>query len=89
MKKHSYRQVDIAKLDWTVIRARTENHAIIFSVDVAKNMFVGALFTKEKELISPRYVTFFHLYTSRLWAMRKTRMRGFSILQTIRQSPTR
>jgi len=52
MKKHSYRQVDIAKLDWTVIRAKTENHAIIFSVDVAKNMFVGALFTKEKELIS-------------------------------------
>jgi len=52
MKKHSYRQIDIAKVDWASIRTKTENHAIIFSVDIAKNAFVGTLFTKDKELIS-------------------------------------
>jgi len=52
MKKHSYRQIDIAKADWVAIRTKTENHAIIFSVDIAKNAFVGTLFTKDKELIS-------------------------------------
>ncbi|MDX8405346.1 MAG: transposase [Mariprofundus sp.] len=51
MKKHSYQQIDIAKADWISIRKKVENHAIIFSVDVAKNAFVGTIFTTDKELI--------------------------------------
>lgn len=52
MKKHSYRQIDISKADWASIRTKTEKRTIIFSVDIAKNAFVGTLFTQEKELVS-------------------------------------
>ncbi len=52
MKKHSYRQVDVNKVDWSSLRAKTENREIIFSVDVAKKAFVGALATRDKEIVS-------------------------------------
>ncbi len=51
MKRHSYRQTDINKVDWAVIRSKIEKREIIFSVDVAKQKFVGVLMTREKELI--------------------------------------
>ena len=52
MKKHSYRLTNVNKTNWEAIRTQTEGEAIIFSVDVAKKAFVGALVTMGNRIIS-------------------------------------
>lgn len=51
MKKHSYRQTDVNKIDWTAIREKMENREVVFCVDVAKQKFVGVLPTPDGEII--------------------------------------
>lgn len=51
MKKHGYKQTDVKKVNWQALRAKTENQAIIFAVDVAKTAFVGAIVTHEGTIV--------------------------------------
>lgn len=51
MKKHSYRQTDVNKIDWTNLREKTEGQDLLFSVDVAKQDFVGVLMSQASEIL--------------------------------------
>lgn len=51
MKKHSYRQTDVNKIDWTKLRTKTEGQELLFSVDVAKQDFVAVLMTTAGEIL--------------------------------------
>jgi transposase len=52
MKKHSYKQTDVNKIDWLKLREKTEGQELLFSVDVAKQDFVGVLMTKTGEILN-------------------------------------
>jgi hypothetical protein len=52
MKKHSYRQIDVNKIDWLKLREKTEGQELLFSVDVAKQDFVGVLMTKVGDILN-------------------------------------
>jgi transposase len=51
MKKHSYRQTDVNKIDWTALRSKTQGRGLMFCVDVAKQNFVGVLASLEGEIV--------------------------------------
>lgn len=51
MKKHSYRQTDVNKIDWINLREKTAGQDLLFSVDVAKQDFVGVLMTQTSEIL--------------------------------------
>ncbi|MDO9240003.1 MAG: transposase [Methylicorpusculum sp.] len=51
MKKHSYRQTDLNKIDWINLREKTAGQDLLFSVDVAKQDFVGVLMTQTSEIL--------------------------------------
>ena len=51
MKKHSYRQTDVNKIDWTALKSKTEGRGVMFCVDVAKQNFAGVLASLEGETV--------------------------------------
>ena len=51
MKKHSYRQTDVNKIDWFELKSKTEGRGLMFCVDVAKQNFAGVLASLEGETV--------------------------------------
>ena len=52
MRKKNYKQISLKRANWTSIKEKTANKKLIFGVDVGKKLFVGALLTEDREVIS-------------------------------------
>jgi hypothetical protein len=66
MKKLSYKQTDVKKVNWSKTEEQTRGQEIVFSVDVAKNANVGLLISKEGEVIKLIWQFFYSLVASLL-----------------------
>lgn len=51
MNKVNYKAIDVNKLDWHLMQKKFCNHAVLFSIDVAKTAFVGLLMNKEQDAV--------------------------------------